>query len=64
MQGVAVSMSAAQFLTDTCAKYPGRVTVLALAPLTNVALAMQLDPQFATNMVSTLVHLDVALKSR
>lgn len=35
--------SAAQFMIDTCAKYPGEVTIIALGPLTNVAKAAQVN---------------------
>ncbi len=50
-QGVAASLTAAQFLVEECARRPGQVTVLALGPLTNLAMAMQLDPAFTDNMV-------------
>ncbi|CAG9464646.1 unnamed protein product [Pedinophyceae sp. YPF-701] len=39
--------TAAQFLVDMALKYPGEVTILALSPLTNLALAMLLDKRFA-----------------
>jgi uridine nucleosidase len=38
------SQSAAEFIVQQAIKYPGQVTVLALASLTNLALALQLDP--------------------
>lgn len=37
--------SAAEFIVRAAAAHPGQVTVLALASLTNVALALQLDPE-------------------
>ena len=37
--------SAAQFIVDSCRARPGEVVILALAPLTNLALALLLEPQ-------------------
>ncbi|CAL4977177.1 unnamed protein product [Urochloa decumbens] len=37
---------AAAFLVEQANLYPGQVTVVALGPLTNLALALQLDPLF------------------
>ncbi len=39
--------SAAQFMIDMTRKYPGRITILAMGPLTNLALAQRLDDGFA-----------------
>ncbi|KAI5012249.1 hypothetical protein ZWY2020_024383, partial [Hordeum vulgare] len=44
--GKAVEQSAAAFLVEQANLYPGQVTVVALAPLTNLALTVQLDPSF------------------
>ena len=50
-QGRTVGKSAAQWLVDTVNASPGEVSVLALGPLTNVALALQLDERVTHNMV-------------
>jgi inosine-uridine nucleoside N-ribohydrolase len=50
-QGLVHSLSAAHFLVDMCARYPGQVTILALGPLTNIAMAMNLDASIVDNMV-------------
>ena len=55
-QGLPVELTAAEFLVATVAANPGQVTILALAALTNVALALQLDPSMAQNMVRFISH--------
>lgn len=42
--------SAAEFLLETTRKYPGQVSVIAMGPLTNLALAQRLDPRFADRL--------------
>jgi len=39
---------AANFLIRMVRKYPGEVTIFACGPMTNIALAQRLDPQFAS----------------
>ncbi len=41
---------AVDFLIDTCAARPGDITLCAMAPLTNVALAMIKDPSIVDNI--------------
>lgn len=42
--GSAVDVSAAQFIVDAARAAPGEVTLVPLGPLTNVALALELEP--------------------
>ncbi|KAL9228887.1 hypothetical protein vseg_004417 [Gypsophila vaccaria] len=53
--GKAIGQSAAAFLVEQAEKYPGDITLVALGPLTNVALAIQLDPAFVKNIGKIVV---------
>ena len=44
---VAESRHAVEFLIDAVMSDPGNVTLVGIAPLTNIALAMRLEPRFA-----------------
>uniref|UniRef100_A0A2C9VYC0 Inosine/uridine-preferring nucleoside hydrolase domain-containing protein n=1 Tax=Manihot esculenta TaxID=3983 RepID=A0A2C9VYC0_MANES len=49
-KGKPIEQSAAAFLVEQANLHPGKVTVVALGPLTNIALAIELDPAFAKNI--------------
>ncbi|KAK4566052.1 hypothetical protein RGQ29_002305 [Quercus rubra] len=49
-KGKPIEQSAAKFLIEQAKLYPGKVTVVALGPLTNIALAIQQDPAFSKNI--------------
>ncbi|XP_015162049.1 probable uridine nucleosidase 2 isoform X2 [Solanum tuberosum] len=54
-KGKPIEQTAAEFLIQQASLYPGKVTVVALGPLTNIALAIQLDPEFFTNVGQIVV---------
>lgn len=49
-KGKPTEQSATDFLVQQTSLYPGKVTVVALGPLTNIALAIQSDPAFVKNI--------------
>ncbi|XVF25131.1 hypothetical protein REPUB_Repub13aG0187400 [Reevesia pubescens] len=49
-KGKPIDMSAPDFLVEQANLHPGKITVVALGPLTNIALAIQLDPSFTKNI--------------
>ncbi|MGK2911067.1 MAG: nucleoside hydrolase [Sphingobium sp.] len=51
---------AANFLIRMVRKYPGQVTIIACGPLTNLALAQRLDPEFA-GLARELVYMGGSL---
>ena len=42
-----ISQPAAEFIRDIVRKYPGEVTLIPIGPLTNIATALNLDPELA-----------------
>ncbi|CAK7333823.1 unnamed protein product [Dovyalis caffra] len=50
-----VDKSASEFLVDKVSEYPGEVSILALGPLTNLALAIKRDSSFARNVKRIVV---------
>ncbi|KFK36524.1 hypothetical protein AALP_AA4G135500 [Arabis alpina] len=46
---------AAEFLVDKVSEFPGEVTILALGPLTNLALAIKRDSSFASNVKKIVI---------
>lgn len=50
-----IEKSAAEYLVEQANLYPGEITVVALGPLTNLALAIELDPAFTKNIVQIVL---------
>lgn len=46
---------ASEFLVDKVSEYPGEVSVLALGPLTNIALAIKRDSSFASKVKKVVI---------
>ncbi|XP_060208785.1 probable uridine nucleosidase 2 isoform X3 [Lycium barbarum] len=53
--GKCSEQNAAEYLVQQASLYPGKVTVVALGPLTNIALAIQSDPAFVKNIGQIVV---------
>jgi len=51
----ACSLNAAELIVDLIHKHPGEITVVAVGPLTNIALALSLSPDIATLVKEVVV---------
>ena len=47
--------SAAEFISRTLNEHPGEVTLVTIGPLTNIALALQMDPELASKAKELIV---------
>lgn len=56
------SQGAIDYLVQTVMKHPGQVTILAIGPLTNIAMAMRMEPRFDAS-VRQLVIMGGAIAS-
>ncbi|MBE7552770.1 MAG: nucleoside hydrolase [Anaerolineales bacterium] len=54
-QGRAVDRPAAQFIVETVMAYPGEITLVPIGPLTNLALALALEPRIADHVAEVVV---------
>lgn len=50
-----LSIDAAQFIVQSVMGAPGEITLVALGPLTNIALAMQIEPTLTTHMAEIVL---------
>ncbi|XP_057535080.1 uridine nucleosidase 1 [Amaranthus tricolor] len=50
-----IEKNAAEFLVDKVSEYPGEISILALGPLTNLALAIKKDSTFASKVKRIVV---------
>lgn len=48
--GKALDVTAAQFIIDQVMSHPGEITLVPVGPLTNIALALRLEPRIAENV--------------
>jgi inosine-uridine nucleoside N-ribohydrolase len=53
--GEAINQPAAQFIVETVMANPGQVTLVPIGPLTNLALALALEPRLADNVADVVV---------
>lgn len=54
-RGQAVAKPAAQFIVETVMAQPGEITLVPIGPLTNLALALALEPRLAENVAEVVV---------
>jgi uridine nucleosidase len=54
-QGQAVAQPAAQFIAETVMAHPGEIILVPVGPLTNIALALALEPRLAENVAEVVV---------
>ncbi|KAI3776125.1 hypothetical protein L1987_45888 [Smallanthus sonchifolius] len=50
-----VDISASEFLVDKVSQYPGEISILALGPLTNLAMAIKRDSSFVTKVKRVVI---------
>ncbi|CAM8949255.1 unnamed protein product [Rhodiola kirilowii] len=50
-----IEKNASEFMVEMASKYPGEVSILALGPLTNLALAIKRDSSFAKNVKRVVI---------
>lgn len=53
--GQALDISAAQFIVETVMAQPGEITLVPVGPLTNIALALALEPRIAENVAEVVI---------
>lgn len=53
--GPTSDLTAAAYLVELAAANPGEITVVAIGPMTNLALALRLDPGFARNVAEIVM---------
>ncbi|GAB4439232.1 MAG: nucleoside hydrolase [Anaerolineae bacterium] len=54
-QGQPIAKAAAQFMVETVMAQPGEITLVPIGPLTNLALALALEPRLAQNVAEVVV---------
>lgn len=54
-QGRPVGQPAAQFIVETVMAHPGQITLVPVGPLTNIALALALEPALAENVAGVVL---------
>jgi len=50
LRGPTSDVDAVEWMIEQAERYPGEITVIAIGPMTNIALAIQKSPSFATNV--------------
>lgn len=51
----AVQLSAAEYMVEMTKKHPGEITICAVGPLTNLALALKLDPDITARVKEVVI---------